>query len=174
MLKKLAVLPLVLAIAACSDSQAPTDTMPVNASAAVAGRAIPNRYVVVFKPTMAATSVAAEASRIVNADQGKLRFTYEHSIHGFAAPLGAKFPVPHGTACGVLLSHVIHANVAALRERGDDGMLTLRKYLAIFRALVPGTDMHGADAVTPIGGGQSGTSRRATVDGTRQGSTGNG
>ena len=29
MLKKLVVLPLVLVVAACSDSQAPTDTMPV-------------------------------------------------------------------------------------------------------------------------------------------------
>jgi hypothetical protein len=84
MLKKLAVLPLVLAIAACSDSQAPTDTMPVNAPAVVAGQAIPNRYVVVFKNTVAATSVSAEAQSIVNADKGKLHFTYAHSIHGFA------------------------------------------------------------------------------------------
>jgi len=87
MLKKLAVLPLVLAIAACSDSQAPTDTMPVNAPAVVAGQAIPNRYVVVFKNTVAATSVSAEAQSIVNADKGKLHFTYAHSIHGFAADL---------------------------------------------------------------------------------------
>ena len=87
MLKKLAVLPLVLVIAACSDSQAPTDMMPVNAPAAVAGQAIPNRYVVVFKNTVAASSVSAEAQSIVNADKGKLHFTYEHSIHGFAADL---------------------------------------------------------------------------------------
>ena len=31
--------------------------------------------------------MASEASRIVNADKGKLHFTYEHSIHGFAADL---------------------------------------------------------------------------------------
>ena len=38
MLKKLAVLPLVLAIAACSDSQAPSDAMPIQTPAAVAGQ----------------------------------------------------------------------------------------------------------------------------------------
>ena len=73
-MKKLAVLPLVLAIAACSDSQAPTDTMPIQTPAAIAGQAIPNRYVVVYKNTVAATSVSGEAQRIVNADKGKLHF----------------------------------------------------------------------------------------------------
>jgi alcohol dehydrogenase class IV len=38
------------------------------------------------------------------------------AAHGFAAPLGANYPVPHGTACAALLPPVIEANVAALRE----------------------------------------------------------
>jgi alcohol dehydrogenase class IV len=36
------------------------------------------------------------------------------AVHGFAAPLGANFPIPHGTICGLLLPHVIREN----RKRG--------------------------------------------------------
>jgi len=39
------------------------------------------------------------------------------AVHGFAAPLGGMFPVPHGVACARLLAPVAAANVRALRER---------------------------------------------------------
>jgi alcohol dehydrogenase class IV len=34
------------------------------------------------------------------------------AVHGLAAPLGGRFPVPHGAACAVLLPHVLRANLA--------------------------------------------------------------
>lgn len=49
------------------------------------------------------------------------------AVHGFAAPLGAAFPVPHGVACAALLPHVMAANVEALRATGD-GRKTLGRY----------------------------------------------
>ena len=39
------------------------------------------------------------------------------AVHGFAAPLGGMFPIPHGTACARLLPPVAAINVRALRER---------------------------------------------------------
>ena len=55
------------------------------------------------------------------------------AVHGFAAPLGANFPVPHGTVCAALLPHVMAANVAALRAAGH---VSLGRYAALGRAMV--------------------------------------
>ena len=54
------------------------------------------------------------------------------AVHGFAAPLGANFPVPHGTVCGLLLPHVIDANRAAGAAR--------EKYADIDRVLPGGLE----------------------------------
>ena len=56
------------------------------------------------------------------------------AVHGFAAPLGANFPAPHGTICAALLPHVIAANVAALRARRRQHP-ALARYAAVGRAL---------------------------------------
>jgi alcohol dehydrogenase class IV len=55
-------------------------------------------------------------------------------VHGFAAPAGARFPVPHGTVCAALLPHVMHANIEAARDAGE-GQPLLTRYAEIGRAL---------------------------------------
>jgi alcohol dehydrogenase class IV len=39
------------------------------------------------------------------------------AAHGFAAPIGGRFPAPHGAVCAALLPPVMDANLRALRER---------------------------------------------------------
>jgi alcohol dehydrogenase class IV len=54
------------------------------------------------------------------------------AVHGFAAPLGAMFPVPHGSVCAALLPGVIAANASALREGQHP---TLARYVTMGRTL---------------------------------------
>jgi alcohol dehydrogenase class IV len=49
------------------------------------------------------------------------------AVHGFAAPMGGMFPVPHGVACARLLPFVIEANLRALNARSK-GSLALSRY----------------------------------------------
>lgn len=42
------------------------------------------------------------------------------AVHGFAAPIGGRFPAPHGAACAALLPHAMRANLDALRRRRPD------------------------------------------------------
>jgi len=63
------------------------------------------------------------------------------AVHGFASPLGAQLPIPHGMACGAVLWQVIGANITALTER-DPTSPALVKYAEagrILAALPPGT-----------------------------------
>jgi alcohol dehydrogenase class IV len=65
------------------------------------------------------------------------------AVHGFAAPMGANFPIPHGAVCAVLLPPVVAANIAALQaEAGDHPVLA--RYAELGR-LVSGHDEFGAD-----------------------------
>lgn len=57
------------------------------------------------------------------------------AVHGFASPLGANFPIPHGVVCAALLPHVMAANAAALRDESPQHP-ALARYAAIGRALV--------------------------------------
>jgi alcohol dehydrogenase class IV len=69
------------------------------------------------------------------------------AAHGFAAPLGASFPVPHGTACAALLPHVMAANVQALRE-ADSAHPVLAHYASIGRALLDDPRLPDESAIT--------------------------
>ncbi len=56
------------------------------------------------------------------------------AVHGFAAPLGANFPAPHGTICAALLPHIIAANIKALREQApSESSRALTRYAAVGR-----------------------------------------
>jgi alcohol dehydrogenase class IV len=56
------------------------------------------------------------------------------AVHGFASPLGAQLPIPHGMACGAVLWQVIDANIRALGQR-DPESPALGKYADAGRLL---------------------------------------
>ncbi len=62
------------------------------------------------------------------------------AVHGFAAPLGARFPVPHGLACAALLPWVIEANMEAARESAE-GTGVLERYATVGRIMAGGSPM---------------------------------
>ncbi|HOD81109.1 MAG: Alcohol dehydrogenase [Planctomycetes bacterium ADurb.Bin126] len=65
------------------------------------------------------------------------------AVHGLAAPLGAKLPIPHGTVCAALLGPVIRANLAELRRRTTDAAAkhSLARYATIGRTLSGRADL---------------------------------
>jgi alcohol dehydrogenase class IV len=56
------------------------------------------------------------------------------AVHGFAAPPGGMFPVPHGTACARLLPSIAAINVRALRTRAPSS-LALERYDEVARTV---------------------------------------
>jgi alcohol dehydrogenase class IV len=56
------------------------------------------------------------------------------AVHGFAAPMGARFPIPHGTVCAILLLHCTRANVEGLKKR-DPQHPVLKKYADVARLM---------------------------------------
>ncbi len=64
------------------------------------------------------------------------------AVHGFAAPIGAMFPAPHGAVCAAVLPHAMDVNVRALKARAPESR-ALRRYGEIAR-LVTGNAAAGA------------------------------
>ncbi len=56
------------------------------------------------------------------------------AVHGFAAPIGGRFPAPHGAVCAALLPHVMETNLRALRQRYEESE-TIGRYEEIARLL---------------------------------------
>ena len=48
------------------------------------------------------------------------------AVHGFAAPIGGRFPSPHGAVCARLLPLVMQTNVLALRQRAPQSHVLAR------------------------------------------------
>ena len=72
------------------------------------------------------------------------------AVHGFAAPAGARFPIPHGTVCAALLPGVMQANVGELR-RIDPGHPWLARYAEVGRRMTGDrscSDDRAVDAAT--------------------------
>lgn len=67
------------------------------------------------------------------------------AVHGFAGPIGGMFHAPHGAVCAALLSPVVAANIAAIRQR-DPQHGALARYETIARLLTGRADAP-ADAV---------------------------
>lgn len=67
------------------------------------------------------------------------------SVHGLASPLGAFFPIPHGTVCGTLVAEATEVNVAALRQREPDAA-ALAKYAEVGRLVRGDLELGGAEA----------------------------
>ena len=68
------------------------------------------------------------------------------AVHGFAAPLGGMFPIPHGTACARLLPPVAEVNVRALRARAPASP-ALARYDEVARILTGTPGARAEDGV---------------------------
>ena len=67
-------------------------------------------------------------------------------IHGLAHPIGARFPVPHGVACGTLLAAASRATIEKLAGEHGWGHPALEKYAAVGRVLGGEDGVGTADA----------------------------
>lgn len=68
------------------------------------------------------------------------------AVHGFAAPIGGRFPAPHGAVCAALLPHVMRANVRALEARGGDSD-RLDRFVRVARLVTGRPGATSADGV---------------------------
>jgi len=71
-------------------------------------------------------------------------------VHGFAAPIGGLFPIPHGVVCGSLLAPAVEVTLEKLRSRGPEHAPVLEKLAAagsLLAARRPGDAAGDCDAL---------------------------
>ena len=68
------------------------------------------------------------------------------AVHGFAAPIGGRFPAPHGAVCAALLPHAMRANLGAMRRR-QPASPALERYREVAALLTGNTGAHAEDGV---------------------------
>lgn len=71
------------------------------------------------------------------------------AVHGFAAPLGGRYPAPHGALCARLLPLVVEVNVRALRARAPASP-SLRAYSVVAELLSGGRSSAPESAHEPL------------------------
>ena len=91
----------------------------------------------------AAMAFAALASGIALAHTGL------GSVHGLASPLGARFPIGHGAACGATLVAATRVNLDALADR-DPGGPGLARYAEAGRVLTGRRDLDDPAATAAL------------------------
>ncbi len=67
-------------------------------------------------------------------------------VHGFAAPVGGRFPAPHGGVCAAILPYGMEVNVRALRARAPQND-ALRRYQQVAQMLTGRVDAGPDDGV---------------------------
>jgi len=72
------------------------------------------------------------------------------AVHGFAAPVGGRWPAPHGAVCAAVLPHAMEVNVRALRSRAPGGD-ALRRYDEVARLITGQPHAAAEDGVRWVG-----------------------
>ncbi len=68
-------------------------------------------------------------------------------VHGFAAPIGGRFPAPHGAICAAILPYGIEINLRALHARAPQSA-ALGRYQQVARMLTGRVDPTAEDGIT--------------------------
>lgn len=124
----------------CSRANAMTDALCVDGlrrAARALRRAVDNGRDLAAREDMSLASLFGGLA-LANAGLG--------AVHGFASPIGGRFPAPHGAVCAALLPHVIEANLRALRTRAP-GHAALARYEEIARLLTGEPHATADDAI---------------------------